>query len=176
MGLDDASPIKTPAEYGHLSQDQAGEGCNTTFNYASIVEMIMYLQGHSRPKISFAVSPCASYTFNPRLSHETALKLIRRYLKGTRTREFILSLSADLTINCYVDSNFSELWSYEDYQDLTCVRSRTSFIMIVANCPGIWSRKLQTEITLYNMEAECIDLSTTLNSRIPLKRLVRLLV
>ena len=109
MGLDDASPNKTPAEYGALPKDQDGEGCNANFNYASIVGMMLYLQGHSRPEISFAVSQCARYTFNPRLSHEVALKRIGRYLKGTRTRGLILSPSSDLTIDCYVDSDFAGL-------------------------------------------------------------------
>ena len=65
MGLDDASPNKTPAEYGPLPKDQDVKCCNANFNYASIVGMMLYLQGHSRPKISFDVSQCAHYTFNP---------------------------------------------------------------------------------------------------------------
>ena len=142
MGLDDASPNKTPAKYGPLSKDKDEESCNTNFNYASIVGMILYLQSHSRPEISFAVSQCARYTFNPRFSYEIDLKRIRHYLKDTRTRGLILSPSTDLTIDYYVDSDFDGLWSYEDDQDPTCVHSRTKFIMIVANCPVIWSRKL----------------------------------
>ena len=135
--------------------------------------MMLYLQGHSRPEILFAVLQCACYTFNPRLSHEVALKRIGRYLKGTRTRGLILSPSSDLTIDCYVDSDFAGLWSYEDDQDPTCVRSRAGFIMFVANCPVIWSSKLQTEIALSTMEAEYIALSIALKSLIPLKRLVK---
>ena len=45
--------------------------------------------------------------------------------------------------------------------------------MFVANCPVIWSSKLQTEISLSAMEAEYVALSTTLKSLIPLKRLVK---
>ena len=135
--------------------------------------MMLYLQGHSRPEILFAVLQCACYTFNPRLSHEVALKCIDRYLKGTRTRGLILSPFSDLTIDCYIDSNFSGSWSYEDDQDPTCVRSRTEFIMFVANFPVIWSSKIQTEIALSTMEADYIALSTVLKSLIPLKRLVK---
>ena len=43
MGLTDATEIKTPAEYGALQKDEDGENCDTSFNYPSIVVMLLYL-------------------------------------------------------------------------------------------------------------------------------------
>ena len=80
MGLDDSTSVKTPAEYGALPKDENSDSCNSTFNYSSIVGMLLYLQNHSRPDLTFTVSQCARYTFCPKLSHEKALKRIGRYL------------------------------------------------------------------------------------------------
>ena len=73
-------------------------------------------------------------------------------------------------LDCYVDSNFAGLWNFEDDQDLTCVNSRTGYIMLLGGCPLIWSSKLQFEIALSTMKAEYIALSTALRDLIPLKR------
>ena len=90
MGLTNATEVETPAEYGALPKDHDGESCNSQFNYSSIVGMLLYLQNHSRPELTFAVSQCARYTYCPKLSHEKALKGIGRYLKGTRTKGLIM--------------------------------------------------------------------------------------
>ena len=173
MHLEDSSPKNTPAEYATLPKDEHGEDCNSDFNYASIVGMLLYLLGHSRPELAFSVSQCARYTFHPKMSHEIALKRIGRYLQGTRTKGMIMKPTNDLNLDCYVDSDFAGLWSFEDDQDPTCVKSRTGFIMLLGGCPLMWSSKLQTEIALSTMEAEYIALSTALRDLIPLKRLVK---
>ena len=63
----------TPAEATPLTNDEDGEGPLGSFSYSSVVGMLLYLSGHSRPDISYAANCCASYMFNPRLSHEKAL-------------------------------------------------------------------------------------------------------
>ena len=104
--------------------------------------MLLYLQNHSRPDLTFAVSQCARYTFCPKLSHEKALKRIGRYLQGTRDKGLIMQPTAELNVDCYVDSDFAGLWGYEDDQDPTCVRSRTGYIITIGGCPVLWSSKL----------------------------------
>ena len=56
LGLADCNPKTTPAANGTLPKDEFGEECDGTFNYASVLGMILYLQGHTRPNISFAVN------------------------------------------------------------------------------------------------------------------------
>ena len=79
MGLDNANSISTPAEYEGLPKDEDGEPCNEDFNYPIIVGMFLYLQGHSRPDITFATAQCARYSFCPKMSHEKAIKRLGRY-------------------------------------------------------------------------------------------------
>jgi len=71
-----------------------------------------------------------------------ALKRISRYLKGTCTKGLIMRPSKTLQVDCYVDSDFAGLWLYENPQDPTCVRSRTGFLIMIGDCPAVWSSKL----------------------------------
>eukprot|EP00956_Cyclotella_meneghiniana_P025235 scaffold52252_cov35-Cyclotella_meneghiniana.AAC.7 len=66
--------------------------------------LLLYLAGHTRPDIAYIVNCCARYMFNPRLSHENALKRIGRYLKATRDKGLILNPSGELKIDAYPDA------------------------------------------------------------------------
>jgi len=83
---------------------------NGTFSYPSVIGMLLYLSGHSRLDIAFAVGQRARFTYSPTRLHEEALKRIGLYLKLTRTEG--LTLEPDLTSNglkldCYIDANFA---------------------------------------------------------------------
>jgi hypothetical protein len=126
MGLEDANPKESPAEYGALPTDREGDPCNEGFNYPSVVGMLIYLASNSRPDIAFAVHQCARFTHHSRLIHEQALKRIGRCLVGTKTKGLILDPKRnDLGIDLFVDADFAGLWSYEDPQDPSCVKSQT---------------------------------------------------
>jgi hypothetical protein len=77
------------------------------FSYSNVVGMLQYLQAHSRPDTSFAVSQCARFVHQPRCSHEVALERIGQYLKATLDEGLILRPSGFLNIDCYVDANFA---------------------------------------------------------------------
>ena len=99
----------------------------------------MYLARNSRPYIVFAVPQCARWTHSPKLAHEIALKSIGRYLICTRTKGLIVKFdpSKDIEINCYVEADFSGLWDAEDPQDPACMRSRTTYVLMVSSIPVI---------------------------------------
>ena len=103
----------TPAECAPLPRDRDGAPAVGSFNYASIVGMVLYLTGHSQPDCNFTIHQCACYTLDPKRSHEVALKCIGRYLKGTRSIGLILDPTIDLTIDCYPDADFAGLWGHE---------------------------------------------------------------
>lgn len=151
LGLDEANNKETPAKLGTLPKDENGSQCNAGFNYASVVGMLLYLEGHTRPDISFAVNQCSRYTFSPRRSHEEALKHIGRYLKGTRTQGLILTPTNHLKIDYFVDADFAGLYNYEDDQDPTSVKSRSGFLFMIGGCVISWKTKLQPGIALSTM-------------------------
>ena len=73
----DHKPRKlTPAKANPLSKDENGELGNAPYNYASVIGMLQYLHGHSRPDLTYAVSQCARFTHAPKRSYEEALERI----------------------------------------------------------------------------------------------------
>lgn len=169
LGLNKYSnSCQTPAETTPLPKDLDGERACGTINYASVVGMLLYLCGHTRPDLSFAVHQCARYTFAPTKRHTQALLRIGHYLKGTIDNGLILDTSHPLHLDCYPDADFAGTWKTEDPTDPHCVRSRTGYVITLAHCPVIWASKMQTEIALSTMEAEYIALSTACRDLFPL--------
>ena len=81
--------------------------------------------------------------------------------------------TGQMTLNCYVDAYFPELWGQEDKQDPTCIKSRTIFLLEFLGCPLLWVSKLQTEITLSTTEAEYISLSQSMRELLPAKCMLK---
>jgi len=59
MEIERANPKSTPAEIEALPFDKTGSLTEPPFNYASVIAMLQYLQGHMRPDIPFTVSQCS---------------------------------------------------------------------------------------------------------------------
>ena len=172
LNLEGANLKQTPAEFGTLPANKNGELCNEPFNYASIIGMLSYLSGHTRPELEFSVHQCGRYAHNPRAKHEIAVKRIGRYLVGTRDKGLILRPTNDLNLECYVDADFAGLWNYEDPHNPVCVRSRSGYVITFSGVPIMWKSKLQTETALSTMEAEYIALSMAMRELLPLKELI----
>ena len=171
LGLDDgyAKGKHTPAESKPLVKDADGEGAHGGFSYSSVVGMLLYLSGHTRPDIAYAVNCCARYMFCPKHSHELALKRIGRYLKQTSERGMIMNPSTDICkIDAYPDADFAGMYGHEKPVDPSCVKSRTGFVITFADVPILWKSQLQTETALSTMEAEIIALSACCRDLFPI--------
>jgi len=97
--------------------------------------------------------------FKSHISHEKALKWIGRLLKATGEKGLILNPSKELNVDVYPNADFAGPYDHEKPADPTCAKSRTSFLINVANCPVFWMSKLQTEMALSTMEVEIICLA-----------------
>ena len=170
--MEDANADKTPAASTPLGKDLEGEDFAEEWGYSSIVGMLMYLANNSRPDIAFAVNQCARFTHNPKKSHGKAVKRIVRYLIGTRDKGMLMTPNDHIALDCYVDADFAGLWNVEHYQDPTCAKSRTGYVILLGGCPLTWTSKLQTEISLSTMESEFVSLSLSLRELLPLRDLV----
>jgi hypothetical protein len=131
LGLDDGAKGKfTPSESKPLVKDVTGELASGAFSYSSVVGMLLYLSGHTRPDITFAVNCCACYMFCPKHSHELALKRIGHYLKQTPDRGMVMNpLSYVCKIDAYPDADFAGMFGHENHTDPACTKSRTGFII-----------------------------------------------
>ena len=104
MGLDkeNSTPKHTPCLKAPLHKDVDGDPCSESFAHASIVGMLLYLSGHSRPDIAYSVSQVARFTFCPKRSHEAGMKMIGRYLLGTRNKGLTINQTRALKIDAYI--------------------------------------------------------------------------
>ena len=169
----------TPAEHAPLTRDADGPPAKGDYHYASVVGMLLYLSGHSRPDIAYAVNCAARYMFNPWRSHEEALKRIGRYLKSTREKGLIINpvcgkdgVADVLKIANYPDADFVGLFGFEKPTDPASAKSRTGFTILVAEVPVLWISKLQTETALSTMEAEIVALSHSCKELFPVMEIV----
>ena len=55
----------TPAEKEPLHKDLDGSPCCEEWDYRSIVGMLLYLAGSTRPDIAYDVHQCARFSHNP---------------------------------------------------------------------------------------------------------------
>ena len=53
MHLEESSTKNSLAEYDTFPKNEHGEDCNSDFNYASIVGILLYILCHSRPELAF---------------------------------------------------------------------------------------------------------------------------
>ena len=172
-GMKDSKRASTPACVGSLGADRDGDPFDEEWEYASIVGMLMYLAGNSRPDISFAVNQAARFTHSPKQSHAIAVKRILRYLNGTADKGMLFSPSNELRVDCYVDADFAGLWGVEHDQDPVSVKSRTGYLIKFMGCPLLWVSKLQTQIALSTMESEYIALSQSMRDLISIREILK---
>jgi hypothetical protein len=168
--MTDCNPNYIPASTNALGLDPDGTPMTETWNYRSIVGMLQYLAGNTRPDISYAVSQVARFSNAPKKSHATAVKTILRYLKRTATSGIIMKPTTGFEINCYVDADFGGLFRADPDSEPTSARSRTGYIIQLNGCPLIWKSQLQTQITICTQEAEYQALTTAMRVVIPLRQ------
>ena len=173
LGVNELPAVDTPADVV-LGKDQNGDPPMCTFNYASVIGMLWYLYGHSRPELGFALSQASRFAFDPKRSHELALIRIGQYLKGTLNEGLIMKpFTSDMIwMDVYVDSDFLGLYGSERRSDPDSVRSRAGFIILVNGCPIVWKSTLIDAICLSTRMAEYYALSIAMREVLPLRNLV----
>ena len=59
LDIGDQKPKNTPAAHGALTSNVGDVDEQGIYNYRSVIGMLVYLSGHSRPDIHFVVTQCA---------------------------------------------------------------------------------------------------------------------
>jgi hypothetical protein len=143
------------------------------WNYRAVIGALEYLQGMTRPDLTYATHQCARFSNDPRQSHEIAVKRIGRYLKRTPTQGLILEPDMGKGFECYVDADWAGNWDKRFATDPSSVFSRTGYVILYAGCPIIWASKMQSVVALSTTEAEYIALSTALREVICMMNLLK---
>ena len=100
------TPTKVEAPFGtDLNGSEAKRDWPNS--YASVIGMMLHLASNTRPDISFAAHQFARFTHGNKASQDIAVKIICRYLQGTKYNGIVLNLSKKLVVDCYADANFT---------------------------------------------------------------------
>ena len=111
VGMDENSnSAKMPAATTGVGADVGGKVREKNWNYASVVGMLLYLAGNTRPDIAFAVHQAARFSHKPMKVHEDAVKRIVRYLTGTKEEGLSFGSDSKLNLEAYADADFAGLW------------------------------------------------------------------
>jgi hypothetical protein len=167
-GMNTCNKVSTPALPLPVGADLHGDSFVESWEYASIIGMLMYLAANTRPDIAYAVHQAARHTHHPRASHALAVKRILRYLQGTKEGGAIFKPDKSWKVDCYVDSDFAGLYKAEHDRDPVSAKSRTGYVIKFCNVPILWVSKMQTQIALSTMEAEYIALFQSMCDLIPI--------
>jgi hypothetical protein len=145
---------------------------NEDWSYRSAIGKINYIEKCTRPELAYASHQCARFSECPKEEHSQAVKLIGRYLVGSKDKGMIFK-PREIDFECYCDADFSGNYIREiSEEDPTTARSRSGCVIYYAGCPVYWSSKLQTEIALSSTESEYISLSQALREVLPLMKLI----
>ena len=170
-GMADCKPKPTPANMTPLGTNANGARHNEDWDCASAVGMLMCSAGNANPEIQFAVHQCAGFAHASRHTHSMAVKKIAHHSKKALQEKQGLTFKAseDPILDLHVDAGFAGLWTHENDQDPVCVKSRTGHDITLGGCPIHWCSKLQTEIALSTLEAECIALAQAMCKLTPMR-------
>ena len=171
-GMSDCNSNKTPATREALASDPDGEPMQDSWNYRSIIGMLLYLSTNTRPDIAYAVSQVARFSHMPKNSHASAVKTILRYLSGTKNKGVIYKRPKNLTLDCYVDADYAGLFGREPPEEPISVKSRTGYIISVGGCFLLCKSQLQSTIALSTSEAEYGALSQSMRTLIPIRNTI----
>ena len=93
--------------------------------------------------------------FNPKQSHELALKRLVCYLKHTNYCGLVLNPNYDVCkVDIYPYTNFAGMYGHYKPTYPECVKSCTRFILMFEDCPVLWLSKLQTDTDISTLETE----------------------
>jgi hypothetical protein len=84
MNLENCNGCDTLATTNPIDVDQDGPAFNESWQYDSVIDMMMYLANKTRPDIAYAIDQAERFTHHPRQSHAVGVKKIAQYSKQTK--------------------------------------------------------------------------------------------
>ena len=172
-GMTDCNGVDTPTGPAPLARDTDGAPFSETWEYRTIVGMLMYISANTRPDLAYAVHQAARFSHAPRDSHAAGIKRILRYLQRTKDKGLELKPNSEHRVDCYVDADFAGTFGSEDPNHPESVKTRTGYIILYLGSPLLWVSKLQTQIALSTMEAEYVALSQSMRDLIPIREVLK---
>ena len=144
-GMVNCKPVVTPADTKGKVSAADGKPLDDVTSYRSLAGALQYLT-ITRSDIAYAVQQVCLHMHAPRDVHQTMLKRILRYVKGTVHLGVQLRVVSSPTITAYSDADWA---GCPDTR-----RSTSGFCVFLGSSLISWSSKRQTTVSRSSAEAE----------------------
>jgi hypothetical protein len=114
--------------------------------YQEILGSLLFLANGSRPDVAFAVTNLARFSNNPKEMHMAALKVIMRYVKGTRDLCLTFNRGNPAILTAQSDASWG-------------VTSFSGFCIYLGGNLVVWKVRKQQMVAMSSCEAELIALT-----------------
>ena len=163
--LTEAKVTSTPADLSvRLEKDDGVSAEVDPILYQSMVGSLLYAACATRPDIAYAVGTVAKFSSKPTEAHQTAVKRIFKYLKGSASLALkYQKLEGDKLIG-YCDADWA--------RDRDDRHSTSGNMFLMAGGPISWLSKKQAIVALSTSEAEYVALCTATQEAAWLRRLL----
>ncbi|KAK3133758.1 hypothetical protein QOZ80_6AG0540590 [Eleusine coracana subsp. coracana] len=165
-GMADCKPAQSPMEDRlKLSKKSTTAAVDAT-RYRSLVGGLRYLV-HTRPNLAFAVGYVSRFMEDPREDHLIAVKLILRYIAGTREYGIVYNKEGgeeELKLTGFSDSDMAG--------DIDDRKSTTGVLFCLGHSRISWQAQKQRVVALSTCEAEYIAAATAACQDVWLHRLL----
>lgn len=132
--------------------------------YQAIVGSLLYINGATRPDISFAVNLLSNFMSEPRKSHLTYAKRVVKYFHDTKDYCIEYNAGENINVQAQVDP---------DYANNKNDRRSVSGCMVCINeSPVTWKIKTQKMVTLSSTESEYVRMSMATQEIIWMRRVL----
>ena len=154
--MDKSHPLSTPMVVRSLDvkkdpfrpRESDEELLGPEVPYLSAIGALMYLAGHTRPDISFAVNLLARYSSSPTRRHWNGVKHILRYLQGTQDMGLFFSNESKADLVGYADAGY--------LSDPHTSRSQTGYLFTCGDTAISWRSVKQTLTATSSNHAEIL--------------------
>ena len=110
VGLDDCMNHGKykPAESSLLVKYNNGKSASGTFSYRSVVGMLLYFSGHTRPDVAHTMNCCYRYMFCTKHLHQIELIRLGWYLNQIQDHGLVLNPNSNACkLDAYPDAYFA---------------------------------------------------------------------
>ena len=152
QGLKEANPVSIPLDPKvKIEPNPEGNKGDKSNTYAQLLGELQFVANATCPDITYAINKLASYTTNPDLKHQIALKCILHYLAGTKNYGITYK---------YLPNSIPTFQGFTDvaFADREDMKSMTGYLIKAADAVITWKSGKQGVTMQSTTEVEFIAL------------------
>ena len=156
FGMENCHAVSTPIDPKHRLQASKPEDrleSDEISTYQQMIGSLMYAVTGTRPDLAYTVSHLSQFSSSPNHVHQSAVKRVLRFLRGSTDYSLIYKYNQPLAIEAFSDASLGN-----------CLDTRRSFwgyITQLGTATITWRSRRQRSVATSSVEAEYMALSMT---------------